>query len=106
MLIADNRLETAALKFANSRARSRQSQEALRCHHDQRTCDLLFDLASEQVKVLCRRRWVTDLHIVLGTELQVAFEPRRRVLGPLSLITVRKQHYEPRSLLPLVLRRR
>ena len=63
---------------------------------------LLLDLTAQQMEVLRGRRRVADLHVVLGAELQIAFEPRARVLRPLPLVAVREQEDEARSLLPLV----
>src|SRR5437764_14457550 len=54
------------------------------------------------MKILRRRRRVADLHVVLGAELQVAFERGGRVFGPLTLEAVRQQKDEARGLLPLV----
>src|SRR5437763_6303507 len=54
------------------------------------------------MKILRRSRRVADLHVVLGAELEVAFKPRRRVFGPLTLEAVRQKKDEARGLLPLV----
>src|SRR5436305_14889062 len=54
------------------------------------------------MKILSRRCRVADLHVVLGAELQVALQARRRVLRPLPLEAVREQEDEARGLLPLV----
>src|SRR6185369_10153048 len=54
------------------------------------------------MKILRRCRRITDLEIVLRTQLQVALEACARMLRSLSLVTMRQQHSEPRSLFPLV----
>src|SRR2546430_398593 len=56
------------------------------------------------MKVLRRRRWITDLQIILGAELQISFESRAGMLRSLSLITMRQQNDQTRRLLPLIFR--
>ena len=65
--------------------------------------------------MICRRSaWkklagvvqIDDLHVVLGAELQIAFEPRRGMLRPLPFVAVRQQADEARHAQPLALARR
>ncbi len=61
-------------------------------------------LSSQQMKILRRRGRITNLQIVLRAELQITFKPRAGVFRPLSFVTVRQQHHEPRRLFPFVFR--
>src|SRR5215203_5495494 len=58
------------------------------------------------MEILRGRSRVTDLEIVLRAELQVSLETRARVFRSLSLVTVRQQHPDARSLFPLIFRSR
>src|ERR1700733_14841111 len=53
------------------------AQHRLRGHRDQRLAELAFELAPQRVKEICRRRADDDLHIVLGTKLEIALEASR-----------------------------
>ncbi len=55
------------------------------------------------MEVLRGRGRVDGLHVPLGAQLQVALDPRARVLRPLPLRAVRQEHPEARGLPPLVL---
>ena len=57
------------------------------------------------MKNLCRSGWVTNLHIMLCTQLQETLQPGRGVLRALPLVAVRQQHHEPRLAHPLGLAR-
>src|SRR5208337_3755095 len=77
------------------------AQHRLRRHRDQRLAERPLQLAAQHVEEIGRRRAVDDLQVVLGAELQIALEPGRRVLRPLSLVAVRQQAYEARHAQPL-----
>jgi hypothetical protein len=53
------------------------------------------------MKILGRRREVTDLQVVVCAELQKAFEVGVRVFRPLSFKAVRQQHYQTARAEPL-----
>ena len=50
---------------------------------------------------LRRSRGIDDLHVVVGTELQEAFDARARMLWSLTLVSVRQQHHQTSRTLPL-----
>src|SRR5579875_8412 len=76
------------------------AQQALRRHQNQGLPDFAFYLPAQDVKVVGRRRAIGNLHVVFRTHLQEAFEPRRGMLGPLTLVTVRQQADEARHAQP------
>ena len=82
------------------------AQHRLRRHGDQRLAERPFQLASQHVEEVRRRREVDDLHVVFGAELQIAFESGRGVLRTLAFVAVRQQTDEARHTQPLALARR
>jgi hypothetical protein len=72
--ILEDFLEGAGGELIESRDRSRVAQERLRRHHDQRLAEVALHLAPQQVEEVRRRRDVRDLEVVLGAELEEAFE--------------------------------
>ena len=62
-------------------------------------------LPAQHVEHLGRRRGHDHLHVVLGAQLEVALEPRRRVLRPLPFVAVRQHHHETAQAAPLGLAR-
>src|SRR5689334_25173475 len=53
------------------------------------------------MEVLRGRRRIGDDEVVLGAELEVALQPRARVLRPLPLIAMGQEEHESRVLAPL-----
>src|SRR5712692_7928843 len=84
----------AAREVRQGRGRLLLAQQALRRHDDEGLAHRPHDLAADHVVVLRRRRGHADLDVVLGAELQVALEARRRVLRTLALVAVRQEHRE------------
>src|SRR6267142_94454 len=58
------------------------------------------------MKVLRCGGWLRDLDIVVRGQLQIALNACAGVLRPLSLVSMRKQHYEAAQQSPFVLTRR
>src|SRR5262249_56739128 len=58
---------------------------------------------AQDVEVVGRRGAVGDLPVILCAQLQVALEPRRGVLWPLTFIAMREQADETRHPQPLAL---
>src|ERR1051325_7914578 len=58
------------------------------------------------MEVLRRRRWITDLQIIFGTELKITLKSSTRVLRSLTFVTMWQEHHESRCLFPFILRRR
>ena len=54
---------------------------------------------------LCRRGRNTDLNILLGTQLQIALEPGRRVFRSLPLHTMRQKHDQATQAVPFLFTR-
>src|SRR6185369_17115939 len=98
----DHRLKSAARNLLNRGARSRQTQEALWRHHNQRSLESCAYLPAQQVEILGGGTRITDAQIIRGTELQKPLEPGTRMLGPLAFVTMRQQHRQARTLFPLV----
>ena len=76
------------------------AKQALRAHHDQRPAEVPEHLPAQQVIDLRGRRRHADLHVVLGTELQIALGPRGRMLGALPFVAMREQHDEAADAAP------
>ena len=55
------------------------------------------------MEILSRRRRITNLQIILGAELEKAFQTGRRVLGALAFVAMRQKHDKPAFLLPFIL---
>ena len=62
-------------------------------------------LPPEQVKVLDRRRRLTDLEIVFRRELEKSLDTGTRMLRSLTLVAMREQECQPRQPPPLVFSR-
>src|SRR5438477_1209624 len=103
--LGDDHLEAAAREFRELRGRFLLAQQALRRHHDEGLAHRAQDLAPDHVEELRRRRGHANLDVVLGAELQVALEPRGRVLRPLAFVAVRQEHRERAQPSPLRLAR-
>src|SRR5476649_2218413 len=58
------------------------AQQRFRRHDDQRPAFAQRRLPAQHVEELRRRRRLADLDVLLGAQLQVAFQPGRRVFGP------------------------
>jgi hypothetical protein len=79
------------------------TEQRFRRHQDEGLAELAMELAPQNVKVIGGRGAVCDLPIVLGAELEIAFEPRRGMFRTLALIAVRQQQNEPRHAEPFAL---
>src|SRR5581483_2147851 len=102
--VADNATEvTVASEVADLRYRQPMPKQRLRSHHHQRLAEVPPHLPPKDVEVIRRRRAVCDLHIVLGTKLQVTLQPRRAVLRSLPFKSMRKKHDEAARAQPLCL---
>src|SRR5215470_13278552 len=103
--LADHRLEAALRELLQARHRLALAQQRLRGHHDQGLAERPHHLPPQQVEDLrgCRRH--AHLDVVLGAELEVPLEPRRRVLRPLPLVAMRQQQREAAHPCPLRLAR-
>ena len=82
------------------------AEQRLRRHQHQGLAEIAAQLAAQDVEIVGRRGAVTDLHVVFGAQLQVAFKPGRRVFRPLAFEAVRQQHHQARHAQPFVLARR
>src|SRR5437899_4924382 len=102
--VVDQSPEPALRQLLERRDAELVAEQALRGHQDQRLPEAPMHLAAEDVEVLRRRGQVADLHVVLGAELEEAFEARARVLGALALVAVREEQHEAAHALPLRLR--
>ena len=92
-------------EFFNRRTRIRMPQHALRRKYDQRLAPWPPRLPPQHVEILRRRRRLAHLNIFFRGKLQIALEPRTRMLWPLSFISVRQQHHDAGRQIPLVLTR-
>src|SRR5262245_7225646 len=93
-------------ELVKARDRALVAQQALRRHQDQRLADVALELAPQHMEIVGRRRAVRHLHVVLGTHLQEALEPGRRMLRSLALEAVRQKADEARHAQPLAFARR
>ena len=62
--ILHNLLEVPLREFVNRRARVRMPQHALRCEYNERLAPWTQHLPSQEMKVLCSRGRLADLHVV------------------------------------------
>ncbi|GIX20403.1 MAG: hypothetical protein KatS3mg120_2079 [Erythrobacter sp.] len=90
-------------KIGLAAARHRMAQQRLGAHDDQRLPEIAQHLPAQHVEVVGRRGDVAHAHIVIGAQLEEALEPRRGVLRPLALVTVRQEHHEAIGAQPLAL---
>ena len=81
------------------------AQQRFRGEDDERLAEIAADLAPQGVEIVRRARQVAHLDVVFGAELQIALDPRRGMLGPLPLVTVRQQHDETAHAQPFRLAR-
>src|SRR5690554_22024 len=77
------------------------AQKRLWRHHHQRLANIPMYLSTQGVEVVRRSGAVDDLNVVFRRQLQEPLEARRRVLWPLPLIAVWKQHHQSRHPQPL-----
>ena len=101
--VVEHRLELAVREVGDLAGRAAQAQHRLRREDDERAARTGVGLTAQQVEVRGRRRRARERHVVLGGELQVALDARRRVVGPLALVAVRQQQHEAGALAPLLL---
>src|SRR5262245_57815864 len=66
-------------------------QQALRRHHYERFAPAAFDLPPQEMEILRRRGWDSDLDVVLGSERQKALQPGARVLGSAPFESMRQK---------------
>ena len=89
--ISIDAVEPADRQLVERGGRGRQAQQALRRHHDERLAHAPQHLEAQQVEHLRGRRRLADLDVVLGARLEIALEPRARVLGAVAFVSVREQ---------------
>ena len=97
------RLEGAVSQFVHARYRQRVTQQRFRRHHDQRATHTAQRLTTQHMVNLRRRGRYANLHVLLGAELQIAFQTRGGVLRPLAFVAVRQQHHQTAHTAPLLL---
>ena len=78
-------------------------QHALRSENNQRLAPRPQHLPPQQMKVLCGCRRLADLHVVAGSQLQIALDACARMLRSLALVAMRQQHHNPAQKPPFVL---
>ena len=57
------------------------------------------------MEVLGRIRWLANLEVVAGRQLQKSFDARARMLRPLAFVAVRQQKYQAGEQVPFVFTR-
>ena len=70
------------------------AQVAFRRHQDQRFAERAHDLAAQDVEMLRGGAAVGDLHVIVGAQLQEAFETGRRVFWTSAFLAVRQHHHQ------------
>ena len=83
-------------KLVELRDRALMAQQRFWRHQDQRFADVALQLTPQDVKIIGGRRAIRHLHIVLGAQLQIAFEPRRGMFRPLAFVAMRQEADETR----------
>ena len=89
--IVEHRPEAALRELGKRRGRLLQPQQSLRRHYDERPRGGVERLPADQVEVLRPRRRVRNADVLLGGELEEAFETGARVLRAVALVAVREQ---------------
>src|ERR1700731_5317215 len=80
-------------------------QHALRSKYHQWLAPAAQRLPAQQLKILRGVRRLADLNVVLGGELQIAFDASARMLRTLALVAVRQQQHDARGEIPLIFSR-
>ena len=88
---AEDFFEPAMDEFFGRRGSKLRSQQALRCHDNERFNEVALHLATQHMKVLRCGGQVTDLDVVVSARLEETLEPGAGVLGALPLIAMREQ---------------
>src|SRR5437773_11287881 len=96
-----HRLEASAAQVVERRGGPRMPQQRLRRHHDERFARIVLHLTPERMKVLRRRRGIDHLHVSFRAQGEESLQARAGVLRSLSLVSMRKQEYQPAVLPPL-----
>ena len=100
--IIHNRLELRHLGELRHRTRGRlHAQHRLRGEHHQRPLQITQGVPAQQVEIVRRGGGLRHRHAALGAHLQIAFNPGRRVIRALALITMGEQQNQGRLLTPL-----
>src|SRR5579884_392768 len=88
---ADDAMKAAARpQFGERGGHLLDAQQRFRSHQHQRLAEIAAHLAPQGMEVIGGGRQIADLQIVLGAQLQIAFEPRRGMFRPLPFVAVRQ----------------
>src|SRR5262249_25170867 len=82
------------------RYRGLVAEQTLGRQDNERLAEVPFHLAAQEVEVLPRRRWVTYLNILLGTELEETLRPGAGVLRSLSFVAMGQEQDQAAAALP------
>ena len=99
--LLEHGLERAGRQPVERHGRLLQPEQPFRRHDDERTRGRVERLAPQEVEELTGGCAVRNADVVLRRELEEALEAGARMLGPVSLVSVREEKREPRSLPPL-----
>src|SRR5713226_4322879 len=102
LVVLNHRLEAAVAQFAQRAGGVRMAQHTFGREHNQGLAPVTQRLTAEHVKVLRGGRWLADLYVVFGGELQVTFNASAGVLRALPFIAVRQQHDQTGKQSPFV----
>ena len=86
---------TSRSRPAYRRLGAPMTQQALGRHQYQRLAKVALDLPPQDMEIIGGRRTVCDLPIILGTALEIAFEPSRRMLRTLAIEAMRNRQTDP-----------
>src|SRR5690242_14778045 len=78
------------------------SQQTFGGHDDQWFAPEANSLASQAMEILCRSRWINDLHVVFGRKMEKSFQARAGMLGTLAFETMRQKQYETAEAFPFI----
>src|SRR5690242_12087049 len=76
------------------------SQQTFGGHHDERLAPGADGLTPQAMKILSGSRWINDLHIIFGAEMQKAFKTGARVFGPLAFEAMRQKQNDAAESFP------
>ena len=78
------------------------TQQTFRRHDHKRLAPGADSLPPQAMKILSGSRWINDLHIVFGAEMQKSFEARAGMFGALAFEAMRQKQHKAAEAFPFV----
>ena len=104
LAVREDRTEAADGEVRRSTGCCLQAQHRLRGEDDEWATWPCIGLTTEEVEIGRRRRRIGHGHVVLGAQLEEAFDACRRVVRPLAFVPMRQKKDDRGALTPFLLR--